>query len=156
MPVPPLRSLVAIAYAFSSPLAASATEPLHMVRSEVTKKPPTLELKGVARIWVLEKAAELGARLIQLRGTLPLHVHPDSTERVFVIEGELSVTLDGAEVRAKPGDYFQIPPGVRHRVALAPGTRLALVGSTDVPLADATKTIWVEPAPAAVRGAPQP
>lgn len=43
-----------------------------------------------------------------------LHYHKESTELYYVLEGEGSVMLDGAEHPVHKGSLIQIPPGVVH------------------------------------------
>jgi quercetin dioxygenase-like cupin family protein len=47
----------------------------------------------------------------------PAHVHPHHTESFYVIEGELTFTANGGEVRATAGDWVQVPPGTAHTFA---------------------------------------
>jgi quercetin dioxygenase-like cupin family protein len=45
------------------------------------------------------------------------HVHDRHVESLYVLEGELAVTIDGRELRAAAGSWVQLPPGVPHAVA---------------------------------------
>jgi quercetin dioxygenase-like cupin family protein len=47
----------------------------------------------------------------------PAHVHPNHTESFFVVDGELTFTANGSEVRATAGDWVQVPPGTAHTFA---------------------------------------
>ena len=40
------------------------------------------------------------------------HVHPRRVESLYVLEGELALTLGARELRASTGTWVQIPPGV--------------------------------------------
>jgi quercetin dioxygenase-like cupin family protein len=42
------------------------------------------------------------------------HVHPQLEERYEVLEGEITVNLDGEPKRLGPGERAVVPPGVRH------------------------------------------
>ena len=44
----------------------------------------------------------------------PLHLHPDSDETCYVIEGELLLNIDGIEHTAGPGSVVWIPRGTPH------------------------------------------
>jgi quercetin dioxygenase-like cupin family protein len=46
--------------------------------------------------------------------TTPLHLHADSDETGYVLEGELLIHLDGVEHRAGPGTTVCFPRGVPH------------------------------------------
>jgi quercetin dioxygenase-like cupin family protein len=49
--------------------------------------------------------------------TDPPHVHRRHVESVYVLEGELTFTLDGRELTATAGTWLQIPAGVAHAYA---------------------------------------
>jgi mannose-6-phosphate isomerase-like protein (cupin superfamily) len=42
------------------------------------------------------------------------HVHPGLEERYEVLEGEVTINLDGEPKRLGPGERAVVPPGVRH------------------------------------------
>lgn len=44
----------------------------------------------------------------------PLHQHPDSEETFLVLEGEILVHLDGAQIPVGPGGVAMVPRGVPH------------------------------------------
>jgi quercetin dioxygenase-like cupin family protein len=48
-----------------------------------------------------------------------LHVHRVQEETFYVLEGECEWQVDGQLVRAKPGTYLFIPPGVPHNIGNA-------------------------------------
>lgn len=58
----------------------------------------------------------------------PLHVHHDTDEGFYVIDGELTVFLPGRETVLRPGDFALAPRGVPHayRVGDAPAHVLVL------------------------------
>ncbi len=45
------------------------------------------------------------------------HVHPAEDDSFYVLEGELTFTVDGEEVVAGAGTFVLVPPGVRHGFA---------------------------------------
>ena len=49
--------------------------------------------------------------------TDPRHVHRRHVESIYVLEGGLTVTLDGRDLSATAGTWVQIPPGVAHAYA---------------------------------------
>ncbi len=51
----------------------------------------------------------------------PPHVHERHAESFYVLEGELTFTADGRELRAGAGSWVQVPPGVPHTFAIASG-----------------------------------
>ncbi len=46
---------------------------------------------------------------------VPAHVHAETTEGIYVLEGGLSVWLDGEEHHLHGGDFVSIPAGTSHR-----------------------------------------
>jgi quercetin dioxygenase-like cupin family protein len=47
------------------------------------------------------------------------HVHRVQEETFYVLEGECEWTIGGEVIRAKPGAYVFVPPGVPHNIANA-------------------------------------
>ncbi len=45
------------------------------------------------------------------------HVHADEDDSFYVLEGELTFSVDGEEVVAGPGTFVLVPPGVPHGFA---------------------------------------
>ena len=69
---------------------------------------------------LLADVDELGIsenRLEPAAETDPRHVHRRHVESLYVLGGELTVTLDGRELRATTGTWVQIPAGVAHEYA---------------------------------------
>lgn len=57
--------------------------------------------------------------------TTPLHIHPDSDESMYVLEGEILVHMDGAEHRVGAGGLMVAPRGVPHAfLVVSESTRL--------------------------------
>jgi len=46
-----------------------------------------------------------------------LHVHKDEDDSFYVLEGELTFSLDDDEVVARTGTFVLVPPGVPHTFA---------------------------------------
>ena len=51
-----------------------------------------------------------------------LHVHRVQEETFYVLEGECEWQVGDDRVRATPGTYLFLPPGVPHNIANASGT----------------------------------
>src|ERR1700736_6441535 len=81
-------------------------------RSELVQKKPDSDL-GVARIWVVEKKADVQCLLVEVSGTIPMHFHPDGVHRMYVIEAKLRMTIGKETMDMEPGDFMMIPRGVR-------------------------------------------
>ena len=46
-----------------------------------------------------------------------LHTHDGEDDSFYVLEGELTFTVDGDEIVAGPGTFVLVPPGVPHTFA---------------------------------------
>lgn len=66
----------------------------------------TSEQSG-GELCLIEHAASQGKRT-------PLHLHPDHDETVYVLEGELLLSIDGVEHTAGPGMVVWVPRGTPH------------------------------------------
>ena len=90
------------------------------------------------RISVKLTGAETGGAFAQVESVdpqgsgPPLHVHHNEEETFHVLDGELSVFVDGEELRLSAGDYVLVPRGVAHaylvRSEQARNARLVLPG----------------------------
>jgi quercetin dioxygenase-like cupin family protein len=49
----------------------------------------------------------------------PPHLHRRHVESFYVLDGELTFTAGGRELRAEAGSWVQIPPGVPHMFAFS-------------------------------------
>lgn len=73
---------------------------------------------GIYRI--VTTAAQSGGALFAFEayeppgGGPPLHIHRTEDEHFFVIEGEISVYIDGRVVRARAGETAFVPRGAAH------------------------------------------
>lgn len=54
-------------------------------------------------------------KIAKLDGEFIFHSHPDSDELFYLLLGELTMKLEGADdVVMQPGDVYVVPRGVRH------------------------------------------
>jgi quercetin dioxygenase-like cupin family protein len=44
----------------------------------------------------------------------PAHLHAHEDEAIYVLEGEMTISMSGEELHARPGDIVTIPRGVEH------------------------------------------
>lgn len=58
---------------------------------------------------------------------LSLQSHKFRAEHWFVVSGEGTADLDGAEIRLKAGDSIDIPIGAKHRIACSSATDLVFI-----------------------------
>jgi mannose-6-phosphate isomerase-like protein (cupin superfamily) len=47
----------------------------------------------------------------------PVHEHAAEDDSFYILEGELTVLVGDEELRAGPGTFVLVPPGVRHTIA---------------------------------------
>jgi quercetin dioxygenase-like cupin family protein len=52
--------------------------------------------------------------------TVP-HVHRDTEESFYVLDGVFTFTLGSDELQAEPGSFVRVPRGMRHELRAAPG-----------------------------------
>src|SRR5688572_29325509 len=60
----------------------------------------------------------------------PLHLHPDTDETIYVLDGELLVHADGEDHTVGPGGVFFAPPGYPHAFMVTSDTARVLVLQT--------------------------
>jgi quercetin dioxygenase-like cupin family protein len=107
-------------------------EPLPMTDSNTTTQSPVLAKdEGTVDLWwpygpvvgrytIKTTAEQSQGSLIQMlvrdsRGAAtPMHIHHDTDETFYVIEGEVTVVLGGERFVARAGDYVFGPRGVPH------------------------------------------
>jgi mannose-6-phosphate isomerase-like protein (cupin superfamily) len=124
--------------------------------ADVMSKPPFVEAKNSFRAWVVEKSADFGVVLIEVLGTIPLHMHPDGNRRMFLIEGEMKMLGGEHEMSMKPGDYMYLPRRHHHKVWLAPKSKRALFLLVDNPPTSVSNVVWIDPAPDLIKNPEQP
>ena len=75
------------------------------------------------------------------------HAHPETDEFFLVVEGELTLELEGRDpVVLGPLQVFTVPRGLRHRPSAVPGTRLLFFeprGIVNTGDADPSATPWL-------------
>lgn len=74
---------------------------------------------GGTHTWLATSAETNGAFLLfedelEQGKVTPLHIHPDSDETFYVVEGEISVHLDGTMHSVAAGGIAVVPRGVPH------------------------------------------
>ncbi|MCU1677298.1 MAG: cupin protein [Frankiales bacterium] len=85
---------------------------------------------GGVHVWKATQA-ETGGAFILFEDQMtagkcsPLHVHPDSDETFYVVDGEIAVHLDGTQHRLSAGAVMVAPRGVPHAfLVLTPTARV--------------------------------
>ena len=83
-------------------------------------------LADVEEIGIAEAWGDPGA------ASPPPHVHERHAESLYVLEGEVGLTLGDRGIRAQAGTWVQVPPGVRHAFSF-PGSEPARYLSLHAP-----------------------
>lgn len=78
--------------------------------------------------WVNDAAVRLGV----LEGEFHWHKHVEQDEFFYVVDGELSIELDGQVVRLGPKHGFTVAKGAMHRPIAAWRTVVLMVERADV------------------------
>ena len=159
-----LLAVIALVLVLAVPLVGAAAESRPAepgehaaVRSlaDVMSQPPFLQSGDVFRAWILEKSEDFGVVLIETKGTIPLHMHPDGNRRMFLIEGAMTMKGGEHEMDMKPGDYMYLPRNHHHKVWLAQGAKRALFLLVDNPPTSTSNVIWLESTPELARNPEQ-
>jgi quercetin dioxygenase-like cupin family protein len=121
------------------PMTKTDTQPLILRRAEVMSKKPDTDKPNV-RVWTMRKSEESKSRtnLVEMKGKLSYHVHPDHEHTLMVLEGRVCAWHGTEAVLLETGDYISIPAGVPHKYETV-GER-ALLLSFDAPAYDPNLT----------------
>lgn len=90
-----------------------------------------MPIEGIAAQELIERVNGT-FKMVKLQpgAVYPLHVHPDKTEFVYVLEGILEAAIDENIYVGEAGMFYQFPVGKKHGLK-NPGTKetLLLVGA---------------------------
>jgi quercetin dioxygenase-like cupin family protein len=123
----------------AEPAEPAETKPILVHTPELAGRPPDGQATG-SRLWTLHKTAQSRTNLVEMRGEVGLHKHPDAAHSLYVIRGEVEVVAGDLKTTLQPGDYISIPAGVPHRYK-TPIDAPALLLSMDAPPYDPAKTV---------------
>jgi quercetin dioxygenase-like cupin family protein len=110
---------------------------LHLPKREVMRRKPDTESANV-RVWTLHKGDRSRTNLVEMKGELSYHRHPDAAHTLAVLEGRLCAWHGTKVVVLEHGDFISIPAGVAHKYRTL--TPTALLMSFDAPAYDPAKT----------------
>lgn len=71
--------------------------------------------------------------VVKFAGAFPFHLHEDTDDFFFVLEGEMVMDLDGASHPVKQGELFIVPKGVTHRPRAKAECKVLLIEPKGVP-----------------------
>ena len=108
------------------------TGPLHAVHVR-DGEGALLEFSGTSR-WMKVTSAETEGHLTAFVSAYPdavphpLHIHHDSIESFYLLDGAARFYVDGDVIEARQGDFLSVPRGAVHGfVPTAPGTRALIM-----------------------------
>ena len=99
------------------------------------QQPVSLEAacEALSELWsprVVGQVNDQFIKAVRVQGEFPWHSHADEDELFLVLRGELRIgraEADGGDVQVRPGEFFVVPHGVRHKTSAAEETWLALI-----------------------------
>jgi len=50
------------------------------------------------------------------KATYPIHLHPDKTEYIYVLEGNATITIGDKSKIGERGDFFVLPAAIHHNI----------------------------------------
>jgi mannose-6-phosphate isomerase-like protein (cupin superfamily) len=115
--------------------------------ADVMSQQPLVEVENSLRAWAVEKSEDFGVVLVEVLGTIPLHMHPDGNRRMFLLEGRVRMKGGDHELDMVPGDYMYLRRSHHHKVWLSPESKRALLLLVDNPPTSAKNVVWLDPAP---------
>ena len=66
-------------------------------------------------------------------GEFPFHQHPDTDDFFLVLEGQVTLDVDGQSHTLNAGDLFVVPAGVTHRPRAATEAKVLLIEPKGTP-----------------------
>ncbi len=111
---------------------------------------PSAYASFAAEIWAPRIAATVNdydVKIANGQGEYVWHAHPETDEFFLVIDGRLTIELEGRDsVVLGPLQLFTVPRGLRHKPSAEPGTRLLFFephGTVNSGDADLSGDPWV-------------
>jgi len=92
-------------------------------------------LRQVEDYWSPMTVATLNdydVRLVRVFGEFVRHNHAETDEFFLVLEGELTIHLDGTDIVLHPGELYVVPKGVYHQPTAASETAALLIEPREV------------------------
>lgn len=83
--------------------------------------------------------------VVKFQGEFPFHDHPDTDDFFLVLEGEMTMDLDGTHHTVKAGELFIVPKGVTHRPRAEHECKVLLIEPKGVPNTGDPETAAAKP-----------
>lgn len=95
------------------------------------KKNLLAEAEKTAKLYVYEKVGKLNGHTLSVvnveNRTLDFHVHEDSDELFYVIEGNFQLETSDGSISVDTGEFIIVPKGVLHRPVVTALTRFLMI-----------------------------
>lgn len=89
------------------------------------------EVNAVEKLYVYEKIGRLNGNVLSVvnveNRTLDFHVHENSDELFYVIEGEFNLETEEGLIPVKSGEFIIVPKGTRHRPVVKALTKFLMI-----------------------------
>lgn len=109
--------------------------------SKLQSQKPHIDSPNV-RVWTIKQDDIIRVNLVEMKGELLLHSHPDADHSLMVLSGKVKVQI-GEEFRIiEHGDFISIPANIPHKYWSL--TERSMLVSMDAPYYDPAKTIKIE------------
>lgn len=66
-------------------------------------------------------------RVVRTKGEFTAHSHPETDELFVVLQGALTIRLEGGDVTLRPGQLYVVPCGTTHQPVSPDGAQVLLV-----------------------------
>lgn len=83
--------------------------------------------------------------VVKFQGEFPFHDHPDTDDFFLVLDGEMTMDLDGESHIVKAGELFVVPAKVRHRPRADKECKVLLIEPKGVPNTGDPETATAKP-----------
>ena len=89
------------------------------------------EVNAVDKLYVYKKIGRLNGNVLSVvnveNRTLDFHVHENSDELFYVIEGEFSLETEEGLIPVKSGEFIIVPKGTKHRPVVTMLTKFLMI-----------------------------
>lgn len=89
------------------------------------------EVNSVERLYVYEKIGSLNGNVLSVvnveNRTLDFHVHENSDELFYVIDGEFKLETEEGLIPVKSGEFVIVPKGTKHRPVVTTLTKFLMI-----------------------------
>jgi len=89
------------------------------------------EVDAIDELYVYKKIGQLNKHILSVvcveNRTLDLHVHEQSDEMFFVIEGTFQLETEEGLLRVKEGEFVIVPKGTKHRPVVDSLTKFLMI-----------------------------